>query len=101
MSTIDDRVARTDAVAARLIDVYMHRAGAEDSGLILEEFAESSDDAVRALAELALTLAFYAADALTLYDITDPVRRLDLSKIARLERMAADAGQMVLNGKGA
>ncbi|WP_223626737.1 hypothetical protein [Microbacterium sp. EST19A] len=91
MSAYEERGARHEGFADRLIEVYMHRAGAEDTGLILDEFQDTSDDIVRDLAELVVTLAFKAANPLTVYDITDPERRVVPEKIDRLRKQIEDA----------
>lgn len=93
MNAYEERGPRHEGFADRLIEVYMHRVGSEDTGRILDEFQDSSDDIVRDLTELVITLAFRAANALTVYDITDPERRLAPEKIDRLTSQMKDATQ--------
>lgn len=90
-TTYNERAPRIEGYADRLIEAYRGRAGSEDVGLILDEVQDSSSDLVRDLGELVASLAFKAADALTVYDVMDPQRRLVPEKIDRLRAQMEDA----------
>lgn len=86
----EQNAERIEEFATRLIDAYMHRAGSEDSGRVLDDLEDSSENLVADLGRLVLTLAFKAADAMTVYDITDPERRVTAEKIDQLRELLAD-----------
>ncbi|MFJ4175803.1 hypothetical protein [Microbacterium sp. NPDC089696] len=91
MNAYEERGPRIEGFADRLIEVYVHRAGSEDTSLILGELEDSSENLMRDLGELVVTLAFRAANAMTVYDLTDPQRRLVPEKIDRLREQLEDA----------
>ncbi|MEN0023230.1 MAG: hypothetical protein AAGC61_08100 [Microbacterium sp.] len=91
MNAYEEHGPRIEGFADRLIEVYVHRAGSEDTSLILDELEESSDNLTRDLGELVVTLAFRAANAMTVYDITDLERRLVPEKLDRLREQLEDA----------
>lgn len=93
MNVYEKRGPRIEGYADRLIEAYMHRAGSEDTSLILDELQDSSEDLLRDLGELVITLTFRAANALTVYDITDPKRRLVPEKIDRLRGQLEDVAR--------
>ncbi len=91
-----DRGPRIEGFADRLIDVYVGRSGSDDTGATLDELQDSSTDLVRDLAELVVSLAFRAADAMTVHDISRPDGRLVPAKVNRLRRQLEEATQLWL-----
>lgn len=90
-----DKHDEVSAVANRLIDAYVTRAGSEDAKNILGDYADKEADGdgqVIALARLVMKLAERAADASTVYDIWSPERPIVPEKVNRLTAMAVDAG---------
>ncbi|WP_152641845.1 hypothetical protein [Microbacterium hydrocarbonoxydans] len=90
-----DKHEEVSAIADRLIDAFVNRAGSEDARNILTEYADKEDDGDRqvvALARLVMKLAERAADATTVYDIWSPERPIVPEKINRLTALVFDAG---------
>ena len=85
MSDDKQHALRIGELADRLIQAYIHRAGSEDTVLALGEVEAESDNLVRDLSALVLTLAYRAADSMTVYCLTDPQRRVVPEKLDDLQ----------------